>query len=76
MTEERGELGMSRTGEPQGPGRVRDRLSQLVEWHGDDYLEEGKKLLRRTRLTVTIVGIVVAVVAVAILVLIPYAALR
>jgi len=41
--------------EPKPP-RWSDRLGDLVDRHGDDYLQEGKKLLRRARRTVTIVG--------------------
>lgn len=67
---------MSSTGEPQEPRRVRDRVWELVDRHGDDYLDEGKKLLRRARRTVTIVGIVVAVAAIAIVTVIVYAVVR
>ena len=65
---------MNSTEEPQEP--LRDRMWELVDRHGDDYMEEGKKLLRRARRTVTVVGIVVAAVAIAIVVVIVYAVLR
>lgn len=67
---------MNMTGEPKDPRRVRDRVWELVDRHGDDYLDEGKKLLRRARRTMMIVGVVVAVTAIAIVAIIAYAILR
>lgn len=58
------------------PRSAKDRLFDLVERHGDDYVVGGKRLLHRVRRTVTIVGTLVALVAVAILALVAYAVLR
>ena len=61
---------------PEPPHRARDRIWELVDRHGDDYLQEGKRLLRRARRTVTIVGIVIAAAAIAVAAVAVYAVLR
>ena len=50
-----------------GPGesrRLRDRMSALIDRHGDDYLREKERLLQRVRsamaILVTLVGVAVA----------------
>lgn len=63
--------------EPPGPSerRLRERMLDLVERHGDDYLVEGKRLLRRLRRTIVIVGVVAVAALVVMTVLVGYAVL-
>lgn len=56
--------------------RLRERVFDLVERHGDDYLEEGKRLLRRLRRTIVVVGLVATVTLLVVAGLLAYAILR
>lgn len=58
------------------PRSGKERVFDLVERHGNDYVVEGKRLLRRVRRTVTLVGALVGLVAITILALVAYAVLR
>jgi hypothetical protein len=66
---------MERTDRPP-ERRVWERILDLLERHGDDYLEEGKRLLRRLQRTLVVVAIVAVVTSLAVVALIVYAVLR
>ncbi len=64
-----------RPGTPE-PKRARDRMWELVDRHGDDYLQEGKRVLRRLSRTIVVVGIAVVLALIAIAVIVGVALLR
>ena len=49
---------------------LRDHVLHLVERHGEDYIVEGKRLLRRLVRTVTVVGALLMVLAGSLVVLV------
>jgi hypothetical protein len=53
-----------------------DHLVGLIERHGDDYVIEGKRLLRRIVRTVTIVGVLLVVLTGSLIALVVHALLR
>lgn len=56
--------------------RLQDKLLELIDRHGDQYLEEGKHLVRRLRRTVLLVGFVIAAAVAVVAAVIIYAVLR
>jgi hypothetical protein len=61
---------------PQEQEGWRERMGELIERHAEDYLHEGKRLLRTLRRTLVFVSLMVALVAAGVVVLLAFALLR